>query len=805
MIKNYVKIAYRNLVRNKIFSFINISGLAFGMAACILISLYIFDELSYDRYHENVDRIYRVSREFLNEDGATNLHLGQVAAPFGPLMANDFEGIIEKTVRLLPSYGSLMSYEDIHLEQDGVFFAEPTVFDIFSFDLIKGEKGSVLNEPNSIVISESFAEIYFKDIDPMGKTIRYEDMVDLKVTGVVKDVRHNSHFHFSCMISFVTVENFYGRENMMSDWGGNNYATYILLKEGYDYAEIESQFPEFLNRHIQSDDSDVKASDFTRLNLWPLSSIHLRSHLDTELETNGNITFVILYAAIAIFILLIACINFMNLSTARSIKRSKEVGIRKVMGARRENLFNQFIAESVIYSFLAVIIAMIIVGITLPYFNNFIGKDLQLNLLARPEQLIIFFSIAIFTGVFAGSYPAVYLSAFNPIKVIKGTVTDKKGSITFRHILVIFQFVISIVLIIGVGVINDQLAFVKSKDLGFEKENVIVLPASSAIYDQYDIVKNRLLEHPDISKVAMSSRVPSGRLLDSNSTKAEINGNLMPITFRIADIHVDHHFFNALGINMIAGRNFDDQLASDSTGAYILNARAVREIGWDSPEEAIDKEFHYGDTPGRVIGIVNDFHFESLHQEIAPMIFLITHGRARNIMVKFSEKKNDEVMAFLSEQWSTLRPNYPFSYFYVSENFDEQYESEERLSKLINYFSGLAIIIAVLGLFGLASFATEQRTREIGIRKVMGASVRDILLLLNSGFLRLVLIAFILSVPVAWWGMNAWLNTFAYHTTIQIITLVVSGLLAFFIALFTVSYWTWRSANMNPAETLKYE
>jgi putative ABC transport system permease protein len=370
---------------------------------------------------------------------------------------------------------------------------------------------------------------------------------------------------------------------------------------------------------------------------------------------------------------------------------------------------------------------------------------------------------------------------------------------------VIFQFVISIVLIIGVGVINDQLAFVKSRDLGFEKDNVIVLPSSTDIYNQYDIIKNRLLEHPDISKVAMSSRVPSDRLLDSNSTQAEVNGNLVPIPFMVADIHVDHHFIDALGINMIAGRNFDDQLASDSTGAYILNARAVREIGWKSPEKAIDKEFHYGNTPGRVIGIVNDFHFESLHQEIAPMIFLITNGRTRNIIVKFSDNREDEVLAFLKEQWTSLRPNYPFTYYFISENFDKQYESEERLSKLINYFSGLAIIIAVMGLFGLASFATEQRTREIGIRKVMGASVKDILILLNSGFLRLVLIAFVFSVPLAWWGMNKWLDTFAYHTTIQVITVFASGIIAFVIALFTVSYWTWRSANMNPAITLKYE
>ena len=805
MFKNYFIVAYRNLIRNKVFSFINISGLAFGMAACILISLYILDELSYDTYHKHADRIYRISREFLNEDGVTNLHLGQIAPPFGPLLDGDFEGVIEYSVRLLPSGGSLISYEDIHLEQEGVFFAEPTLFDIFSFEVVKGDKSTMLTEPNSIIISESFANIYFKGIDPIGKTMRYDDMLDVKVTGVTKDVPRNSHFHFDCLISFITVENFFGRENMMGNWGSNNYATYILLKEGYDPNELESQFPEFLNRHIQSDNSDVKASDWTRLNLWPLESIHLHSHLDTELETNGNFTFVIIYGAIALFILLIACINFMNLSTARSLKRSKEVGLRKVMGAYRINLFNQFIAESVIYSFLAVIIAIIISALVLPYFNNFIEKDLELALLVQPQQLIVFILIVLLSGLIAGSYPAVFLSSFHPVKVIKGTLTDKKSTLNFRHVLVVFQFLISIILVIGVGVINDQLQFVKSKELGFDRENILVLSTSDEIYNKYEIVKSRLLEHPGITKVAMTSRVPSGRLLDSNSTKAEVNGEIKPISFRMADIHVDHDFLKVLGANILAGRNFDDQLASDSVGAYILNATAVREIGWESAEDAIDREFHYGNTAGRVIGIVQDFHFESLHQEIAPMIFLITSGRRRSIMVKFLESEKSEVLAFLKEEWTSLRPNYSFTYYYVSENFDEQYNSEDRLSKLIQYFSGLAILIAVLGLFGLVSYSTEQRTKEIGIRKVMGASVTDILLLLNTAFLRLVVIAIVISVPVAWWGMTKWLGTFAYHTNVQMTTLLASGIIAFLIATLTVSYRTWRSANTNPAETLKYE
>jgi putative ABC transport system permease protein len=805
MLKNYFKVAYRNLIRNKVFSIINISGLAFGMAACILISLYILDELSYDRYHEHADRIYRVSREFLNDDGVTNLHLGQVAPPFGPLLDGDFEGIIEYTVRMLPSGGSLISYEDIHLEQEGVFFAEPALFDIFSFEVLKGDKNTMLTEPNSVVISESFAEIYFKGTDPVGKTMRYDDMLDVKVTGVTKDVPRNSHFHFDCLISFVTVENFFGRENMMGNWGSNNYATYILLKEGYDPKELEGEFPEFLNRHIQSDDSDLKASDWTRLNLWPLESIHLHSHLDTELETNGNITFVIIYGAIALFILLIACINFMNLSTARSLKRSKEVGLRKVVGAHRFNIFNQFIAESVTYSLLAVIVALIIAALVLPYFNNFIEKDLALALLVQPKQLIVFILIVLLSGLIAGSYPAVYLSSFHPVKVIKGSLTDKKSALSFRHLLVVFQFLISIILIIGVGVINDQIEYVKSKELGFERENILVLPTSDEIYDKYELVKSRLLDHPGITKVAMSSRVPSGRLLDSNSTEAEVNGELKSIPFRVADIHVDHDFLNVLGANILAGRDFDDQLASDSVGAYILNATAVREIGWSNAEDAIDREFHYGNTSGRVIGVVQDFHFESLHQEIAPMIFLITSGRRRSVMVKFLDTEKNEVFEFLKEQWATLRPNYPFTYYYVSENFDEQYNSEDRLGKLIQYFSGLAILIAVLGLFGLVSYSTEQRTKEIGIRKVMGASVTDILLLLNTSYLRLVVIAIVISIPVAWWGMTKWLSTFAYHTNVQMVTILVSGIVAFLIATVTVSYRTWRSANTNPAVTLKYE
>jgi len=802
MLRNYFVVAFRNMKRNKGYTFINITGLAIGMAATLLIILFVNDELSYDRYHENADRIYRVTRAWMNEDGETSLHLGQVAPPFAPLLESDFEGTILNAVRFLND-DPLIIYGDTKIEEDRVFFVEEDVFDVFSWQMISGDPKTALAEPGSIVMTESTARKYFGNNDPIDKIINYNNFVDLKVTGITKDVPMNSHFKWDMLVSFKTIENFFGRENMMQNWGSNNYSTFLLLPEGYDYMELQAQLPDFLDRHQTV--GERMPSEGNRLTLWPLTSIHLHSHLDSEVEANGNILYIYVYSIIALFILAIACINFMNLSTAQSIKRAKEVGLRKVLGAYRVALIRQFIIESVLFAILGMITAVVLVLLTLSSFNTFIDKSLSLSFGTDGLTLIILLGITILVGVLAGSYPAFYLSSFKPASILKGGGKSTQSKFNLRSILVILQFAISITLIIGVGIVQHQIAFMQNKELGFNKENLLVLPANSEIHDNFEALQQRFEAQPGIKTVSLSSRMPSGRLLDSQGTQAEVDGEMKRVRFRVADIHVDHTFLDKLEVSFAAGRNFDVERASDSTQAFILNAAAVKAIGWDSAEGSIGKKFMYGGRSGQVIGVVEDFHFESLHQEIAPIVFLVTGGRSRNVAMRIDPERKEETLAYLQEQWSYLRPGFPFDYYFVDDRLAENYDNEQRLNTLVKLFSMLAIIIASLGLFGLSSFISEMRIKEIGIRKVMGATIPQILVLLTKGFTVLVAIAFIVAAPLAYLVMESWLTNFAYAASIPMWPFIMAILIAIFIAWTTVSYQTIKAAISNPINSLRYE
>ncbi|MDN5201847.1 ABC transporter permease [Fulvivirgaceae bacterium BMA10] len=804
MLKSFIKIALRNMWRQKGYTFINVIGLAVGTAACILILLFVQDELSYDKYHDKSDRMYRVSRQWFNQDGETSLHLGHVAPPFGPLIKNDFDGEVLETVRFLND-DPLITYEQKKIEEERFFFVDGNVFEIFSWQVLEGDPKTALLEPNSIVMTRSTAEKYFDDADAIGKTINYDNQVDMKVTAIVEDVPLNSHFKFDMLCSFQTVEDFVGLENLMQRWGSNNYSTFILFPEGADITAFENKLPAFLDKHLGPNRDGTPASRSNKLNLMPLTDIHLHSHLDSEIEANSDIAYVYIYTIIAFFILIIACINFMNLATARSAKRAKEVGLRKVMGAYRSVLIKQFISESVLFAIFSLIVAVVLVGISLPVFNDFVGKDLSLNIVNNTFLLVLLVGIALFVGLAAGSYPAFFLSAFQPAAILKGNLKLGNSNISLRSVLVVVQFTISITLIVSVGIVQDQLKYVRNKALGFDKENMLVLPISNEIYQKYESVKNQLLEQPGITTVTLSSRIPSGRLLDSQGATAEVDGEMKQIRFRIADIHIDHDYLNSFGVKFIAGRNFDINRTSDSTEAFILNKAALSAIGWKTAEEAIDKEFQYGMRKGNIIGVVDDFHFESLHQTIAPMVFLITSGRARSIAVRVKNGFEDETLAYLNEQWSYLRPGFPFTYFWVDQRFSEQYTNEDKLAKVVRYFSALAIIIASLGLFGLASFTAEQRFKEIGIRKVLGASVGQILMLLTKGFTRLVIIAFIIACPLAWYFMDGWLENFAYQTDFNLLTFAIGGLIAAVIAWLTVSYQSVKAARVNPVESIRQE
>lgn len=806
MLSNFLKVAWRNMMRSKVFTLINVLGLAVGMAACILILLFVRDEMSYDGYHENSDNIYRLSREFFNRDGESSLHLGHCAPPYCPLLKQDFEGTILEAVRFRNGYRPLLTYEDKQFEEERFFWVDPEVFDIFSWKMIKGDAQKALTEPNSLVLTTSAARKYFGEEDAVGKTINFNNQGDLMVTGVIEDVPHNSHFQIDMLGSFSTLENFLGRERMMQNWGSNNYSTYLLLPEGYDPSELEAQFPAFLDRHMQFPNATVEPHEWTALHLMPLTDIHLRSHLDSEIEANSDISMVYIFLIIAIFVLLIACINFINLSTARSSKRAKEVGLRKVIGAHRSILIRQFMAESLFISLIALGFSILIVEFSLPFFNDFIERDLDLDYLGDGFALMLLLGIALISGLIAGSYPAFYLSSFKPITILrKNSHTGSGGKSPLRSALVVVQFTISITLIIGVGIVQQQLDFVRNKALGFEKENLLVLPLSEEMYEKYEQIKPRLLQKPGINQITIASRVPSGRLLDSQGGTVEVNGEMQNISFRLADVHVGHDYLKTLKVPLVAGRDFDIRLATDSSESFIVNQAAIEKMGFQDPEQAVGSRMNYGGRTGRIIGVTENFHFESLHQSIMPIVFVITQGRAGSMVLRINEKNRQELMAYLEEEWKTLRAGFPFTSFFVADEFSEQYNEEDRLASVVNYFSILAIIIAALGLLGLASFTAERRFKEIGIRKVMGANTRQILVLLSRNFTLLVLIGFLIAIPIAWYVMSQWLESFAYQVDIGIKPFLWAGVLAVLLAWLTISWHAYRAATRNPIEALRQE
>ncbi|HEX9655203.1 MAG TPA: ABC transporter permease, partial [bacterium] len=565
MLQNYLKIAFRNLMKYKAYSLINILGLAIGMACCILILLYVRDELSYDRFHENSDRIFRVTREWFNQDGSSSLHLGHVAPLIAPLMKNDFPDI-HYAVRLIGGGTTLVGYGSKFFEEPQFFFADPEIFEVFTLPFVKGDPKTALADPNSVVITEEMASKYFGEEDPLNRVINIDGDADLKVTGVIRNIPHHSHFHFDFLGAMKLLEQFFGPE-AFQNWGSNNYATYLLMPENYDMRQLESQFPAFLDRHLTAayerdtgQPPPVKPSISNKLHLWSLTDIHLHSHLDSEIEPNGDIKNVYIFSSVAFFILLIACINFMNLATARSANRAKEVGLRKVIGADRQRLIQQFLGESIILSVVSLLLAILTVELVLPTFSNFTGKDLNLGLSQNWSMVATLAGIALLVGILAGSYPAFFLSRFQPAAVLKGipllSPLGKGGNRGVRKGLVVFQFAISIILIVSVGVVNNQLEFCRTKNLGLNKEQLLVLPTSAEMIQRYPAFKNQLLRHPNISGVAASKRVPSARLLDSSGARTIDGDKSEPINFRIANVRVDHDFINVYGMEIVAGRNF---------------------------------------------------------------------------------------------------------------------------------------------------------------------------------------------------------------------------------------------------------
>jgi putative ABC transport system permease protein len=817
MLRNYLKVAFRSLFRNKLTSFINIFGLALAMACSVLIYGFIQDELSFDKYHKNADRVYRVTRSFHSPEGEVNLHLANVAPPIGPLLKNDF-GEISVMARTI-NYGIVIGLEEngelkMANSEQNLFLAEPALFRIMDIPVISGNPEVSLARPFTVMLSQKTALRYFNTENVIGKRLRANNQFDLEVTGVYKDFPFQSHWHPEFLVSFSTLEddNVYGRTGLETNWGNNSFGTYLLFDEGTDVSKVESRLAAFIDKHFGNYaranwgvPPEWEASKSTTLYLQKLTDIHLRSHLDDEIEVNGNIRSVYMMGVIGVFIILIACFNFINLSTARATKRAKEVGLRKVVGAFKNQLVLQYLSESVLIAVLSLLLALVLSAAGLQLLNDFTGKNLTLSLFTDPRFVAGIVMFALMIGILAGVYPAFFISAFKPALTLKGQQGSAKGKSTLRRGLVVVQFSISIILIIATMITFQQLSYISSRDLGYSRDQVLTLPNYNELGESYDAFYNEVTKSSLIKNVGRSSRVPTGRLLDSYGDAKIMKGDsLISAPVNLKTIAVDPEFFGTYSIDMAAGRNFSKAIPTDDSLAFIINEAAAKEIGWKDLQSHIDEEFEYAGVRGKLIGIVKDFHFESLHQHIAPMIF-VGNNRYNTLSFKIEGNNTKAGVQYLEKVWKDFLPARPFNFQFLSERFQALYDAEAKQSQLFTTFSGLAIFIASLGLFGLATFNAMQRVKEIGIRKVLGASVPHILGLLSKEIVILILVANVIAWPVAYYFMKGWLESFAYHIDMNVLVYIFAAFIAVVIALITVSAQTIRAATSNPAQTLKYE
>jgi len=789
-------VAFRNIKRHKGYSFINISGLAIGMACCIMILLWVQDELSYDNYHKDADHIFRVIVDIQTKTG--NWVFAPASAPLAPALKKDFPQV-EKAVRFWESSDLLIKYGERKKFYEGdLFYVDPEVFEVFTIPFIKGNPKTALSRPSTFVITEEIAQKYFGNEDPLGKSLTLGNQ-DYEITGVVKNIPKNSHFKFNFLTSLKQFETL----QFMNDWFSTDFYSYIKTKSHVDKKAFEGKIQHFADRYV-GDELKKLGAGFTYF-LQPIKNIHLHSHLRYELEAPGNVAYIYIFSAIALFVLFIACFNFINLTTARSANRAREVGIRKVVGAYKTKLMKQFLSESVFMSVLALILAIMIISTVLPWFNELSGKELSLITLMNTEALLILIGTALFAGIVAGCYPAFFLSAFRPVVVLRGTMkTGLKGSI-LRKVLVSFQFAISIVLVLGTMIVYQQLNFMKSQKLGFDKEQMLILPLRGGmqIVQNYETIKSEFTKHSGISMAAVSSSVPGRGIRNfATSLLGESDDKIQSMNY----ISVDHDFIHTYSIELIAGRAFQRERATDIRRTFMINEAAVKTFGWASPEEAIGKRIQTGyTTQGEIIGVYKNFHYRSLQFIVEPLVLVINPDWLGAISLKINTKNLQDVLAFTENQRNRLFPKNPFEYFFLDTHFDRQYRSDEQIGQIVFIFSGLAIFIACLGLFGLSSFMAEKRTKEIGIRKVLGSSVSNIVMLLTKEFTKWVIVANIFAWPAAYFIMNKWLQNFAYHTSIKFWVFLLAGGFALIIALLTVSFQSIKAALANPVDSLMYE
>ena len=797
MFKNYFKIAWRNIWNNKLFSFINVFGLAIGMACCAIIFLYVNYELSFDTYNVNIDNVYRITSKLKQPNKTDQLALSS------PKMSTAIKQNLPEVEQILRFSGSgqTISYQGKKLYDTQIIYSDSSLFSFFSFNILEGDL-KALTKPYSIVLTESFAKKIFGNESAFGKMLQYSDTINLLVTAIIQDIPLNSHFKADGFISRITLNDINKGDSTWHNrneeyWLNTNSYSYILVKENTNHESLQTK----INSLMQKETAELKKSAGFELDvvLQPLKDIHLKSNLPSEMDnTNGDINNIYIFIAVAFLILLIACCNFINLSTARSLNRSKEIGLRKVIGASRKQLITQFIGESILFSILASILSIILVMICMPFFNKTLGTSISLSL----NLIWLYCIIIISVGVFAGLYPAILMSSFSPIQSLKGKISHGLSDIIFRKGLVIFQFTIAIILIIGVSIILQQLYFIQNKNIGLNRNQVVTIDLMGNALKKPDMLLKELLKNSHVVNGSLNSFSFNGignvTVLPEGYSEDEITTSNV--------IFADENFLKTFEIPLVAGRNFSNAITSDKDDAFLMNEAAIKEFGWKTPNEALNKKvFWAGRKNGKVIGVIKDFNFSSLREGIKPLIIHIFPEGIGGLSLRLKTENISNSMKEIETTWKGITNENQFDYKFEDEQFKSQYRSELNMKTVLGIFTFLSILVACLGLFGLSSFTIKQRFKEIGIRKVLGASVVEIVKLISKDFLKLVIISFIIAAPLAWYGATKWLQNYAYRIDINIWTFILAGILAFLIAIVTVSIQAIKASTANPVKSLKSE
>ena len=783
MFKNYINITFRNLKKYKGFSFINILGLAVGMTCTLLILLWVQDELSYDRFFPNSNRLYRVvdSEKYSNgEESLFSLNPPSLA----PALINQYPEIVD-AARLRTVKSSVIQFSSKRFTENNLTFVDPSFLKMFGLPFLHGDRNNALSDISSVVLTQKMAEKYFSNENPIGKTIRIDNRFNFTVTGVIKNIPSNSHLKIDFLFPFKAIKDF---GFTLEGWNSFAHTTYVLLAKGADYNTVSKKIKNTIIRN----ENDEKIT----ISLQPVTDIHLYSNKMIGLGGTGDITTVYIFSVIALLILFLACINFMNLSTARAGNRSKEIGMRKVVGARRKEIIFQFFFESIVYAIISLLFSIFLIFDLLPLFNSISGKDLTFNILNNSEMLVLILGVAIFTGILSGIYPALVLSAFKPVKVLKGTFKLGRGNKKFRKVLVTFQFVLTIVLIIGTVVVNRQLHFIQNKNLGFNKEQLVSIKLPGELSKKFDLIKERLRKDEGVINIAGVSYPPSGVL--SSTDVNDWEGRKSDNPFLIYNLSATYDFTKTMQVKMVQGRFYSPKFKTDTAIGCIINEAAVRAMDMKSP---VGKKM----LGLKILGVIKDFNFTSLHSKIAPLRIYFDPSQIKQLLVRIKPNNISHTINSLEETWDKIAPDFPFEYNFLDEQINNLYRADQRAGNVINVFSFLALFIACLGMFGLASYTAEQRTKEVGVRKVLGAKVTGIILLLSKEFTKYVLLANIFAWPAAYLILNKWLENFAYHIDMTWWMFLIPGLIAFVIAVATVSFQAIKAATVNPVKSLRYE